>query len=244
MARVLWPGNDPVGQCLEVSWNPAAKIPVAPCTMVIGVAEDAAHQNLTDEQRFMYYLNVDQMGSGWASRVLVRLTGRPTASEMERIRRAMQAAMPGDGFVVLRPLQEIVDDQSRSWRLGATLFVAFGGLAVVVAAVGLYGVIGYTVAQRMHELGMRIALGARPGHILRLVLRQGLVFAAAGVAIGLGLAGIASRWIEPLLYKQSPRDPVVYGAVATIMILVGIAASAMPAWRAVRADPNRALRAD
>ena len=156
----------------------------------------------------------------------------------------MQQAMPGDGFVVIRPLQEVVDDQSRSWRLGATLFAAFGGLAVVVAAVGLYGVIGYTIAQRMHELGMRIALGARPGHILRLVLKQGVLFATAGAAIGLAIAFITSRWIEPLLYKQSPRDPIVYATVGALMILVGIAASAMPAWRATRADPNRALRAD
>jgi predicted permease len=244
MARALWPGKDPIGQCLEVSWNPAAKIPVAPCTMVIGVAEDAAHQSLTDEQRFMYYLNVDQMGSGWASRVLVRLTGRPTASEMERVRVVMQTAMPGDGFVVLRPLQEVVDDQSRSWRLGATLFVAFGGLAVVVAAVGLYGVIGYTVAQRMHELSMRIALGARSGHILKLVLKQGMGFAATGVATGLLIAGIASRWLEPLLFKQSARDPVVFVTVGIVMIGVGIMASLGPALRAVRADPNRALRAD
>jgi putative ABC transport system permease protein len=244
MARALWPDRDAIGQCIEVSWNPAANIPTVPCTMVIGIAEDAAYQTLTDEQRFMYYLNVDQMGLGFASRILVRLSGRPTASEMERVRRAMQEAMPGDGFVVIRPLQEVVDDQSRSWRLGATLFAAFGGLAVVVAAVGLYGVIGYTIAQRMHELGMRIALGARSGHILRLVLKQGVLFASAGAAIGLAIAFIASRWIEPLLYKQSPRDPAVYATVGALMILVGIAASAMPAWRAVRADPNRALRAD
>jgi ABC-type antimicrobial peptide transport system permease subunit len=156
----------------------------------------------------------------------------------------MQAAMPGNGFVVVRPLQEVVDDQSRSWRLGATLFVAFGGLAVVVAAVGLYGVIGYTVAQRMHELGMRIALGARPRHILRLVLKQGIGFAAAGVTIGLAFSLVAGRWIEPLLYKQSPRDPVVFGGVFGIMMVVGVMAAVVPAMRAVRADPSRALRAD
>lgn len=131
MARAVWPGRDAIGQCIEVTWNPAANIPTAPCTMVVGIAEDAAYQTITDEQRFMYYLNVDQMGAGFASRVFIRLSGRPTAAEMERVRRAMQAAMPGNGFVVIRPLQEVVDDQSRSWRLGATLFVAFGGLAVV-----------------------------------------------------------------------------------------------------------------
>jgi ABC-type antimicrobial peptide transport system permease subunit len=105
-------------------------------------------------------------------------------------------------------------------------------------------VVGYNVAQRMHELGVRIALGARSSAILRLVLSQGLAFAVAGVAIGLALALAASRWIEPLLYKQSPRDPLTYAAVAIAMGIVAVLASALPALRAVRADPNRALRAE
>ena len=140
------------------------------------------------------------------------------------------------------------EDRERFKRVVVPLlgwvFVAFGGLAVVVAAVGLYGVIGYTVAQRMHELGMRVALGAQSGHIVRLVLKQGIGFAAGGVTIGLVLALVASRWIEPLLYKQSPRDPVVFAAVCVLMISVGAIASAVPAMRAIRADPNRVLRAD
>ena len=244
MARALWPGREPLGQCMEVTWEAAANVPYAPCTTVVGVAEDAAYQALTDDQRFVYYLNVEQLPGSWARQILVRLNGDPTATEMERVRSALQRVMPGDGMVILRKLQDVIDDQSRSWRLGTTLFVAFGGLAVVVAAVGLYGVIGYTIAQRMHELGMRIALGARSGHILKLVLGQGVWFAAAGAAIGLVIAFLASRFIEPLLYKQSARDPLVYVGVATMMIVVGLAAAAVPAWRAIRADPNRALRAD
>ena len=244
MARALWPGREPLGQCMEVTWEPAANVPFAPCTTVVGVAEDVAYRGLTDEQRFVYYLNVEQMPGGWARQTLIRLTGEPTAAELERLRVAMQQVMPGDGLVVLRRLQDAVDDQSRSWRLGTTLFVAFGGLAVFVAAVGLYGVIGYTIAQRMHELGMRIALGARSTHILRLVLGQGVAFAAAGVVIGLVVAFVAAHWIEPLLYKQSPRDPLVCAGVATIMMLVGALASLPPALRAVKADPSRSLRAD
>ena len=114
----------------------------------------------------------------------------------------------------------------------------------MVAAVGLYGVIAYSVAQRMHELGVRMALGARSGHIVRLVVAQGLGPAAAGSAIGLVIAGLASRWIEPLLYQESPWDPVTSGAVAAVMIAVGIVAGAVPAARALRADPNRALRVE
>ena len=244
MAKALWPGKDALGQCIEVGWGPAARIPTPPCTTVVGIAEDAAQQGLIDNQRFMYYLAVDQVEPSWASTLMVRMTGSDIEDQIERVRRSMQAVMPGDGFVVVRPLQEVVDDQRRGWRLGATLFAAFGGLALVVAAVGLYGVIAYSVAQRMHELGVRMALGARSGHIVRLVVAQGLGYAAAGSAIGLVIAALASRWIEPLLYQESPRDPVTYGAVAAVMIVVGIVAGAVPAARALRADPNRALRVE
>lgn len=244
MARALWPGREALGQCMEVSWEPAANIPYQPCTTVVGISDDAAFGGVTDNQRFVYYLSVDQLPRNWARMILVRLAGEPTASEIERVRSALQRVMPGDGLVVIRRLQDVVNDQTRSWRLGTTLFVAFGGLAMVVAAVGLYGVIGYTIAQRMHELGMRIALGARPGHIVKLVLGQGVAFAAAGAAAGLVIALLAARWIEPLLYKQSPRDPLVFIGVFALMIVVGAAASAAPALRAVRADPNRVLRAD
>ncbi|MGH7694386.1 MAG: ADOP family duplicated permease [Gemmatimonadaceae bacterium] len=244
MSRVLWPGKDPLGQCLQVGFDPRTRPESAPCSTVIGVAEDAAYQDITDEQRFVYYLAVDQVDPSWFSTILVRMREGEIEEGIERVRRTMQAAMPGIGFVVVRPLQEVVDDRRRGWRLGATLFVAFGGLALVVAAVGLYGVIGYNVAQRMHELGVRIALGARSSSILRLVLSQGLAFGAAGVAIGLALALAASRWIEPLLYKQSPRDPATYAVVGAVMVTVALAASAVPAFRAVRADPNRALRSE
>jgi hypothetical protein len=244
MGRALWPGKDPIGECIQVSWSPQFPVTTAPCTRVIGVAEDAAHQGITDNQRFMYYLNGDQVNPGWAATILVRMGGPDVEEDLERVRRAMQAAMPGDGFVVVRALQAAVDNQRRGWLLGATLFASFGGLALVVAAVGMYGVIGYNVAQRTHELGVRIALGARGVDIMRLVVWQGLAFAAAGAVIGLVLAGVASFWIEPLLYGLSARDPLTYTTVGVIMALTGILASAVPALRAVRADPNRALRVD
>jgi len=244
MARALWPGQDPIGKCIGVSWNSLADLKNPPCTTVVGVAENSAQQSIRDEQRFMYYLNVDQIEPGWVSTILVRMRGRDIDGDIERVRRAMQRAMPGNGFVIVRPLQEIVDDQRRSWRLGATLFVAFGGLALVVAAIGLYGVIGYNVTQRMHEIGVRIALGAQSANIFRLIVVQGLSFAAAGAAIGVVAALVASRWIEPLLYKQSARDPLTYATVAAVMIMVALVASAVPALRAARADPNRALRVE
>jgi hypothetical protein len=110
-------------------------------------------------------------------------------------------------------MDTILRDQRRSWEIGATLFVAFGGLALVVAAIGLYAVIGYNVSQRMHELGVRIALGARSPDVVRLVVGQGMGFAIAGAALGSALAWMAARWVEPLLFEQSARDPVVFVSV-------------------------------
>lgn len=244
MARTLWPGQEAIGQCLYVSWYFRGRDSEPPCTTVIGIAEDAAHESLTDEQRFMYYVSADQIEPNYTSTILVRMKARNVTADVERVRRAMQAAMPGMGFVVVSRLQDMVDDERRSWRLGATLFLTLGGLALVVAAVGLYGVIGYNVAQRMHELGVRIALGARSTAILRLVVGQGVAFAAAGVIIGLSLALMAARWLQPLLYRASARDPLTYAAVAVLMVIVAAAACAVPALRAARADPNRALRSD
>jgi ABC-type antimicrobial peptide transport system permease subunit len=132
----------------------------------------------------------------------------------------------------------------RSWRLGATMFVVFGGLALVLAAIGLYGVISYNVTQRTRELGVRRALGAQSGDVVGLVVRQGVVLGGAGVAIGAAVTYAASGQIAPLLFDVSPRDPTVYALVAGAMLVVAVAASVIPARRAARVDPNVALRSD
>jgi ABC-type antimicrobial peptide transport system permease subunit len=200
-------------------------------------------QSITDEQRFMYYIPVDQANPAWATTILVRL--RPQVTDgTERVRRALQTAMPGDGFVVVRPLAELLGVSRRSWKLGAILFTTFGMLALVVAAVGLYGVVAYDVAQRRHEIGVRIALGARSRNVLAIVARQSFALVATAVGLGILTALGASRWIQPMLYGESARDPVTYALVAAIMILVAAVASVVPASRAASVDPNIALRAD
>jgi ABC-type antimicrobial peptide transport system permease subunit len=165
-------------------------------------------------------------------------------AQMETLRRAVQPAMPGPSYVTVRPMSQVVGAVQRSWRLGANLFVVFGLLALVVAAVGLYGVIAYNVTQRMHELGVRVALGAQGRDILALIVGQGAGFATAGVAVGSLLALGASKWVEPLLFEQSARDPLVYATVGGVMIVVALMACASPARRAAAADPNEALRSE
>ena len=239
MAATLWPGQDPLGRCMKVGAD------TMPCTTVIGIAEDAVQNSLTDDQRMRYYLPLEQFRPVRGSMIAVRMRGdADVGAQVEPVRKALQAIMPGESYVTVRPLAEIVDRQRRSWEFGATMFVAFGGLALLVAAVGLYGVITYSVAQRMHELGVRIALGAQRGDVLRLVIGQGLRFAVAGLVVGLALAVWAAKWLEPLLFQQPARDPAILAIVAVLLLVVAIVASAQPAVRATRADPNSALRAD
>jgi putative ABC transport system permease protein len=245
MARVIWPGQDAIGQCMQIELpppSPGAEVPSAPCATVVGIVEDVVHDPIVDEP-YRYYMPLDQYPQFGGSRLLLRMHGNP-ARAAETIRLAMQREVPGLSFITVRPLSELIDNQRRSWILGAAMFVGFGVLALIVAAVGLYGVIAYNVAQRMHELGVRVALGAQPGNILGLVVGQGLRFALAGIAVGAVLALAASRWLQPLLFRQSAKDPLVYGFVGAVLLIVAGAASAVPAFRAAKADPNVALRSD
>lgn len=244
MARVLWPTDDALGKCIQVSFGPRPPAAPGQCVTVVGVAEDVARIGIIDTARFTYYLPVDQVNPTFGATMYVRLATDDVDGSIERVRKAMQAEMPGNGFVVVTPVQKRVDDQRRTWRLGATLFLAFGALALIVAAVGLYGVTGYNVAQRMHELGVRVALGAAKADIVGLVVRDAMAVTVTAVAIGLTLALIGSRWLQPLLYRQSARDPLTYIAIGVVMVAVALIASAIPAARAARVDPNRALRAE
>jgi ABC-type antimicrobial peptide transport system permease subunit len=214
-----------------------------PCTTVVGIAEDMVQEEITETQRFQYYLSLDQYTRTWGNWMVLRLRGDP-AREAQSILASLQRAMPGASYVTVRPLREVVENAQRSWRLGSTMFLAFGILALVVAAVGLYGVISYNVAQRNHELGVRIALGAQAKDVVRLVVGQGARLATVGLGLGLALAYLTGRWVQPLLFQQSARDPAVYGAVSAVLLGVALVASALPALRATRTDPNSALRSD
>jgi ABC-type antimicrobial peptide transport system permease subunit len=140
-------------------------------------------------------------------------------------------------------MTDLLEPEMRPFRLGATMFGVFGLLALLLAGVGLYAVISFDVARRTRELGIRTALGARRGDVVRLVLGQGLRVTAAGVAIGAVLALALGRIIESLLFGISPRDPYVFATVSVTLLAVAAAASLMPAWRAARVDPVAAMRA-
>ncbi|HEY7237000.1 MAG TPA: ADOP family duplicated permease [Gemmatimonadaceae bacterium] len=236
MARTLWPGRDAIGQCIRVQAD------TMPCTTVVGIAENIKTRSLIDDTGLHYYLPIEQYQPERAN-LIVRVRGNAT-DYIETVRRALQAEMPGNAYVVVHAMREVIGPQERSWQSGATMFVAFSFLALILAAIGLYSVIAFDVAQRTHELGVRIALGAQVRDVLRLIVGAGIRFAAVGVIAGLGLALAAGRFISPLLFGVSARDPVILGAVGSLLLVVAVAASAIPALRATRVDPNVALRAD
>jgi putative ABC transport system permease protein len=188
-------------------------------------------------------MSVDQIPYTGPRFLLVSVAGSP-AVETERMRKALQAAMPGSSYVTVRPMEQLLDSTYRTWRLGASMFLCFGLLALIVASVGLYGLIGYEVTQRMHELGVRVALGARRQDIVALIVGRTIRLVVAGIVIGGSAAFFASRWLEPLLFRQSATDARVYGLVGATMLIVAVVASAAPAFRASQADPNRSLRTD
>lgn len=235
MARTIWPGQDPLGECLLIN--------DLPCARIVGVVADARRFRLREDPHMHYYVPLGQETAIGGSTLLVRPAGNPEAFA-GTARRALLAMDPELGYVEAQSLQQIIDPQIRPWKLGASVFGLAGVLALVVAAIGLYSVLSYLVEQRTQEIGVRIALGARVGNIVRLVLRDSLGMTLLGITIGAALALISGRFLQALLFEASPRDPAVFVTVAASLILVAVIASVLPAWRANRVDPMEALRAE
>jgi predicted permease len=236
MARTLWPDGSAIGRCLLLN--------NAPCSRVVGVVEDARRRQLIREEPAMqYYIPFGQEGGLGGTTLLVRPAG-DAAKVIGTVRRELQRLESGVRYVDVQTLRDVIDPQVRPWRLGATMFTAFGALALLVAAIGLYSLIAYLVAQRTHELGVRIALGARAPDIARLVMSRGIAPAMAGLVLGVALALALGRFVEPLLFQTSPRDLGVFVVVTATLLAFAVLASLIPTWRATRVDPLTALRVE
>jgi predicted permease len=238
MARLWWPGEDPIGKCLLIGDD------TLPCVQIVGVAENARRQEIIESTSLQYFIPLAQGVNKNASPALLVRPRAGASAAAESLRREISSAIPNLPYLSMSSMEALVALQKRSWRLGATMFTALAGLALVLAAVGLYSVLAYDVAQRTRELGVRMAMGARSADVMGLVLGRGVRTAFLGGMVGLIAALLGGRWVAPLLFRTSPRDPTIIGAALLIVIVVALLAATLPARRALGVDPIEALRAD
>jgi putative ABC transport system permease protein len=236
MAKKIWPGESPLGKRITFG-DPAQP---GDWLTVVGVVADVRHQALNEEPGSEAYW--PQYQQPFADASLVLRTSRDPASLADGVRQAVRSLDPNLPVDQIRTMEDRVAQSLAQSRFKMVLLTLFAGLALVLAAVGLYGVVSYSVAQRTHEIGIRMALGAERRNVLRLVVRQGMVVVLIGVAVGLAGAWYASRFLAGQVYGVSAKDPVTFLAVPLVLLAVALLANYLPARRATQVDPLVALR--
>lgn len=232
MARQFWPDESAVGRIIRIGGKDPHE--------VVGIARDHKVRSVGEAPR--PYLHVPS-GRSQSVNLVVRTT-MPATAALPGLRTALWGLEPNIVFTEDVPVQQVADTTVAPTRVGAMVLMAFGALALGLAAVGVYGVIAYSVSRRTREVGIRMALGAERGQVLRMVLGQGVRLAAAGVGLGVLASAGVGRLLESLLYGVSSFDPIAYAAAAAILILIAGAANLIPAISASRIDPVRALRSE
>jgi predicted permease len=264
MARTVWPGRSALGRCFRIGFDPAFDPSMAagppspplsaPCLEIVGVVRDVRQRSVVpanNEARLMQYyvpfgLKVMQGGGGTMPQIhglLVRANADPDALAGP-IRRLVIGHRTDLPFLDVRPYAELLDSQMRPWRTGTALLTVFSALALVVSAIGLYAAFAHSVAERRHEMAVRIAIGARPAGVLLMILREAGRLAVAGIVCGWIAAALAGRWTESMLFGTTPADPLVAGAGAVLLLAVAASATFLPARTAARSDPSALLRAE
>ena len=239
LAKKLFPGEDPVGKHLVFSWL-GDRAPGGP--EIVGVVGNVKHWSLSEEPQPHVYFSLAQAPGGYLN-VVMRAAGDP-ATLAPALREAIWSLDRNLAIVGLRTMEERLAQSVARPKLYAVLLAVFAGLALLLATVGIYGVMSYAVTQRTREIGIRIALGARRSHVLGLVVGQGMLLALAGVALGVAGAAAGGRLLESLLYGVSASDPATLAVVPLVLTAVALAACGVPALRATRVDPIAALRGE
>ena len=237
MQRRFWPQEDPLGKRIKIGSRDLAS-----WTTIIGVVKDVRNIGLAADIGYSAYAPFAQ-GPGRGMELAVRTRGNPQAlladmtAELRRIEPSLLMERA-------QTMQARIDESVAPRRLNLVLVALFAALALLLSAVGLYGVVAFGVRQRTQEFGIRIALGARPGNVVLLVLKQGLRLATGGVIIGIPAAIAGSKLLTSLLFGVSATEPAVLADVTLLVTSVALAACWIPAWRATQVDPTEALRSE
>ena len=233
MVARYWRGQNPVGQRLQVKGN---------WVQVVGIAADSKYSSLRENGEPFFYVSLRQFFAIEPD-IHIRTT-QPLQTIQTALIREVRAVDPNLALSEMMTLEEQVNRSTSHELVAVTLVALFGGLALLLASIGLYGVMSCAVSQSTRELGLRMALGASASNVLRLVLSRGLLLTTTGLIIGTALALLLTRLLGDLLYQESPRDPLAFAAAFAVMTVASTAACFLPAWRATRTDPMRALRAE
>jgi len=236
MARRHWPNEDPIGKRVKINWDSDR------ADEVIGVVGDVRHQGLDTQARSMIYWPYLRVAYGGMT-LTIRAAGDP-ASVVSSIGQIVRELDPNLAVADVQTLDEVVAQSVAQRRLTMLLLSIFAGAALLLAAVGIYGVIAYSVSQRTQEIGIRLALGAQRADVLGMVVRQAAMLALAGVVLGALGAVVLTRFMRDLLFEVKPFDPVTFAGVAAGLTTVALVAAFVPGRRAARVDPVVALRAE
>jgi putative ABC transport system permease protein len=237
-ARRLWPGQDPVGRRISIAAG-RTESGEFPMQTVVGVIDDVRYRGIADG-RFDIYMPASQT-QGRVRHLMVRASGDPAAL-VRSIRQAIAEVTNRAVVEYVSTMEQITADAIAPWRFSTMLLVALAMMGGALAAAGLYALVAYSVEQRRHELAVRLAVGARPAAILRMVSWQGGRFAVVGLLIGIGLALVLAERISPLLFQIRPRDIYSFAAAAGVLAMTAVVANILAARRVVDIDPVLSLR--
>ena len=238
LARRIWPGEDPVGKQLKQGWSDTK----GPWREVVGVVGDVKFEGLTADTPMQVY--VPMMQNPVRMLAAIVRTATPPAVITPALRDIVTGMDKDLPVYAVRTMDAMLDTSIAQQRMSMVVFGVFAGVALILASIGLYGVVSHGVTERTHEIGVRMALGAERRHVLALVVRQGLSMAMVGTLVGIVAALGLSRLIESLLFRVKPTDPITFGLVIATLLGVAALACYVPAWRATRVDPTQALRAE
>jgi ABC-type antimicrobial peptide transport system permease subunit len=237
LARTYWPGEDAIGRHLKFDDDPKA-----PWLTVVGVATDSRHIGLAEAPPPVMYIPYPQFPLPFTT-IAVR-SALPDAVVTSALADVVSAVDPELPFGEVEPLSAVLSRSIAEPRFRTYLFSGFGIVALVLAAVGVYGVVSFSVAQRTKEIGIRVALGAAPRQVAAPIVMRGVALALSGVGIGLIAAWFAAKAMASFLYGIDATDPATFAAVAAGLVLVAAVASYVPSRRALRVDPTMALRSE